>query len=73
MALGSKKSSTLLPVSQQVSKTLWSSSESRVSVPEEVGKTLKTKLSDWELFLINVLQDLVEGWDFGVATINERM
>lgn len=63
MALGSKKSSTLLPVSQQVSKTLWSSSESRVSVPEEVGKTLKTKLSDWELFLINVLQDMVEGWD----------
>lgn len=73
MALGSKKSSTLLPVSQQVSKTLWSSSESRVSVPEEVGKTLKTKLSDWELFLINVLQDMVEGWDFGVDTIDERM
>lgn len=73
MALGSKKSSTLLPVSQQVSKTLWSSSESRVSVPEEVGKTLKTKLSDWELFLINVLQDMVEGWDFGVDTIDERI
>lgn len=74
MALGSEKSSTLLPVSQQVSKTLWSSSESRVSVPEEVGETLKTRLRvTRSLFLINVLQNMVEGWDFGVNKINKRM
>lgn len=54
MALGSEKSSALLPVSQQVSKTLWSSSESRISVPEEVREALKSKLrvSDWE-FVFN--------------------
>lgn len=74
MALGSKQSSALLPVSQQVSKTLWSSSESRVSVPEEAGETLKTRLRvTGSLFLINVLQDMVEGWDFGVDKINKRM
>lgn len=62
MALGSEKSSALLPVSQQVSKTLWSSSESRISVPEEVGEALKSKLRvTGSLFSINVLQDVVEG------------
>ena len=54
MALGGEKLSTLLSESQQerevwpllvrVLKTLWSLSESRVSVPEEVEESLENKL-----------------------------
>lgn len=44
-----------------------------VSVPEEVGETLKTKLRvTGSLFSVNVLQGMVEGWDFGVDKINKR-
>lgn len=62
--MGGEKLSTLLPVSQQerevwpllvrVLKMLWSLSESRVSVPEEVEESLEDKLRVTEsLFSMN--------------------